>query len=492
MTSATRTYLDLGAVRIQSYLARSRHLWGRRGASFLLAEHSHADWISELSSELEPGTTLQPNDEAASVDGVISLIVDPPERAADVAHCLARALTRRLPGLQLEARAAAGASYVAAYQQMKEGEALLEWLPAPFEFPTTRRCDECGENAVIGVRTPAGGQEVRLCADCTSRHDGISRMSSALKRADASSGTFAVEYELLEHFGATATDDFGELASLGPGDRRNHLATIAADGNALGRLFAAARDRLAEGADDPEALKELSKSVKQTMREALIQATAAVYDSDRDEHLPVVPHVLGGDDVLVSVSAPVAWPFVRALLTAFRDSEPARHLAQIAQRVDLPAPTLSAGVVLSHASLPFGQQVELAERLLRAAKTHVCGEGYSAGWLDVTWDGPRPVPGRRAMTLQELLDGAAGLDALARVPASARQALARELDTPDPGYAQRRVTSRLARQEPDVSRDVRTYLDSRARHLLEPHLPGKPEEMVRVLRDGLSLSRWWR
>jgi hypothetical protein len=146
--------------------------------------------------------------------------------------------------------------------------------------------------------------------------------------------------------------------------------------------------------------------------------------------------------------------------------------------------------VLCHADLPFGQQVTLAEDLLVRAKTHVEGDGYSVAWLDTTADGPRPVAGRRPWRLDELNATAGQLTALAGTPASARQALAREIDTADPELAQAGVRSRLDRQEPQVRQAVQDYLDAWAPNLLTAEW--NATQMVQVLRDGLSLARWWR
>lgn len=495
-------YLDVGAVRIQSYLGRSRHLWGRRGASALLAGRSRGAAVTELLAATPSGVEVRPNPEAPEVDGVVSVIVTPGSAVEQVARHVSRALGDELPGLHLEARAAAAPTYIEAYTRMRDAGPLLEWLPGLFEYPPGKRCDECGIDAVVRTLT-IGGKPVHACADCAARREGPSRQRSAVRRPGALVGTFTVEHRLMEAMDAGASEDFDGLAALSSVERGNHLVTIAADGNSLGSLFGAARERLATRRKDgrrPEDdrpgvgtahLRELSSRVTETTWEALLAATRAVFDPQQHPLLPVVPHVLGGDDVLVSLPADCAWRFVEALLAGFRGgSEPARALAAIATGLEVPVPTLSAGVVISHSSLPFGQQVSLAEDLLHDAKGRVAGAGFSVAWLDTTWDGAQPVRGRRPMTLDELTAARTGLTALAGIGASARQVLAREIDTPDVEYAQRRVRSRLARQHDEVANAVRTYLGARGANLLAA--TWNAEELVRVLRDGLSLARWWR
>jgi hypothetical protein len=500
MTAVTdRTYLDVGAVRIQTYLGRSRHLWGRRGASAVLSARARTGTNPDLLAAAGADGVIEPNTEAPEVDGVVSVVVcsSDPAVVESAARGIAQVLTRDLPGLQLTARCAVAPTYIEAYDVMAQTAPLLQWLPAQFEYPPSLRCEECGQGeAVEELRIV--NETLRGCDDCAGRRRGPSRHPALLPEPGIEVGTFTIEATLLKQTGGKATCDFAHLATLGDDARGNHLATIAADGNSLGQLFVAARERLVAerregraGDADLQRISRLSTLVTATTQRALLTATRTIFDAGRDDHLPVVPHILGGDDVLVSVPAASAWPFVQALLTAFAgNSDEARELAAAAKQLGVPTPTLSAGVVISHASLPFGQQVTLSERLLKQAKQHVAGADFSMAWLDTTWDGTRLVPGRRPMTLTDLSTAKPGLDALRTIPKSARQVLAREIDTADDGLAQQRVRSRLVRQDDDVANAVRSYLDSRGKNLLTAQW--RAPEMVRKLTDGLSLSRWWR
>lgn len=515
------TYLDVGAVRIQSYLARTRRLWGRRGASAVLAERASPARNPDLLSG-EGSVRVRENREAGQKDGVVSVVVDSVDDAvvARIAERIAATVIRDLPGLNLNASWASAPTYLQAYPVMQRTGPRLQWLAPTLEFPAAQLCQECGLNEATDEITIVG-ELLRVCPDCFARRNGLddrpeeersrslTRHPVVVRRTSNGVGTFTVEAQLLRHFDTrrtdgkttTATKDFSDLAAQGRDERGNHLATIAADGNALGRLFHAAAVRLNQtgpdqtSPDDPapevlRGLRELSLAVSAATREAVFTAAEAVFDPDRDRLLTVVPHVLGGDDVLVSVPADQAWPFVRALLTAFNAAgDHARKLAALAGELEIPAPSLSAAVVISHASLPFGQQVDLAERLLGQAKADVAGEGFSVAWLDTTAEGLAPVSGRRSWTLAELDASAAALTELAGAPASARSALAREIDTTDLDLARRRVLSRLARAEPDVASAVRRYLDSREPNLLAA--PWKAPQLVSALQDGLSLTRWW-
>lgn len=514
------TYLDVAAVRIQAYLGRSRHLWGRRGASAVLTEMSKTTEIERLAAiwSTELGTTVTPNAEAPEVDGVISLTLADPASAERVATTVAKWLSAVLPGIHLVARLSGGMGYVRSRATEGAVTPILEWLPAQLEYPPTRLCKECGQDAAVAT-LQIGDQQLPACADCAARRtwtehewsvrQGPTRRPAVVRRNLAGGGkpdqwvdlgTFTVENRLLDAFGVeAAVGDFAELAALGRHRQGNHLATVAADGNALGVFFKAAERTVTEreqrGEATPEdrtVLASLSQAVAATTWDALRVATSAVFDASAGEPLPVIPHVLGGDDVLVSVTADRAWRFVRHLLTGFTstaDGSPSL-LAAAATQLRLPPPTLSAGVVISHASLPFGQQVSLAGELLEQAKHAVRGQEHSVTWLDTTSEGTSPLPDRRALTLEQLSRWAPGLDQLTGIPASAQHALLREVDTADPVLAQQRVRGRLRRQEPAVVDAVLAFLDAAGDSLLAEE--SNAEECVRALRGGLSLARWWR
>jgi hypothetical protein len=515
-TALRRTYLDVGAVRIQTYLARSRHLWGRRGASAVLAEICRPDSVDELSEELssELGAKIRRNDEAANIDGVIAVIVEPAggdttaapdsdDLAPRVAERIAARMSRYLPGLRVEAYVAHGPDYVTARQGAHAGMPVFEWLSAQLEYPPNELCSECGQDAAVGD-IQVVDKTLRVCADCHARRTwnrrggtGPTRHPAVVYRETADVGTFTVEARLLDALDvASAVDDFGDLAALSRHRRRNHLATIAADGNALGAFFAEAKARTAAQVGDAALAREgiallrgLSETVAATTWQALVAATREVFDPNNEQHPPVIPHIAGGDDLLVSVTADRTWPFVLTLLQAFGGAHTTSPLAAAAARLGLEAPTLSAGVVISHASLPFGQQVTLSAELLEQAKTAVAGHGFSVAWLDTTWDGSRPVAGRQPLTLAELEAWKPGLDRLATLPQSALHGLQREMDTGDERYAHQRLRSRLRRQEPEVADAVRDFLDCAGDNLLGASWHAR--ECLRVLRAALSLVRWW-
>ena len=97
----TTTYLDIGAVRVQSYLGRWPSLAGRRAGSALLQQHLSAD-SPGLQHQLQG--RARKNTDAGTVDSVLSVTVEDgvnPEVLARDRHTCRRWGCGRTRGLEL-------------------------------------------------------------------------------------------------------------------------------------------------------------------------------------------------------------------------------------------------------------------------------------------------------------------------------------------------------------------------------------------------------
>ncbi|WP_345127728.1 Cas10/Cmr2 second palm domain-containing protein, partial [Streptomyces chiangmaiensis] len=186
-----------------------------------------------------------------------------------------------------------------------------------------------------------------------------------------------------------APEDFAALAALGRVESgRNHLATVSIDGNAFGEFFKALAK---EGSDDPRMRNwktRISQSLSAATRDALTEATMSLPLTDERDQVVVVPHVVGGDDVLVSLPADQAWAFTLAFLRQFGQAVRTatadilemlngRRAGRSEGEPPLEAPTASAGIVFAHSGYPLNLLAESAGRRLREAKRAVRGKYYS-------------------------------------------------------------------------------------------------------------------
>lgn len=167
------------------------------------------------------------------------------------------------------------------------------------------------------------------------------------------------------------------------------VGILFADGNGLGRIilnfdaYLDAHER--EGEGFYAALRLFSTELEAATERAFAAACRSVVPpGEEGAILPVVPLILGGDDLTCALGGGVALPFTRAFLAAFEEqTERAPTVARIAKNA-LGAPRLgiSGGLVLVKPHFPYAAAHELAEALLRSAKT-VKGFGLPCSSFDV-------------------------------------------------------------------------------------------------------------
>ena len=174
------------------------------------------------------------------------------------------------------------------------------------------------------------------------------------------------------------------------------VAVIHIDGNGVGGIMKDlndSKDRVAPAEfqeeigcdrDDPDALRRFLLAVNERLQNAVEHAFAAAWTridelSYRDdkragrEHaaIPVVPVILGGDDVTVITSGDYALPFAAAYLRYYEEatrSDPILRYLTPPEGQDTGPMTAAAGVAIVKRNFPFHIAYELAEKLVDRAK----------------------------------------------------------------------------------------------------------------------------
>lgn len=418
-------YADVAAVVIQGWLSRTPRLKGRRGASTMLRDATAAQAIAAL---LPPG--VQVNPDAGDVDGVVNLVGADPETVQAAAQAVAAHLRLQLPGLELRCAQAEAPDYFIAYRAMRAqlaGGRGQEWQPAVSEVPFARLCSYCGQDPATGTADLSPDEPGHpVCGDCAARLRAAGRARDPRHTPGPEqrvAGWLAGAGERLDF-----PDDFAALAAQGMGDR-THIATIYADGNRIGTLF-----DLLKGTSAGKA--EVARGIDGAGRAAFIEAAQVVA---REEVVPVVPHLVGGDDLLVSVPAACAWQFTWAYLRGFGAAVAAWAAAN---RITPPImPSASAGVVIHHHAHPFAMAVEQASRALTLAKREFTGRQAAIAWADVSAEGYGPQSGPSDLAGPRTLDwfdrNAEILRQLAEVKPAQRATLSRLPDAELPEQVRR-------------------------------------------------------
>jgi hypothetical protein len=489
-------YVDVAAVRIQDWLGRTPDLKFRRGGSVLLSESTTREaWDGNLPAG------ARWNDEAGEVDGVISLIIDPPqdgqpphdgqdgtaEASREVARNVVRRMRAAMPHCQIQAVAGQGDSYAVAYPAMararQDGALLVDSPPAPPELFLAKPCDQCRSAAatVGNVRVVQGEEPVDLCGECDARLEAAGRTAGRPSQAPRPERRLR---EALEEAGMPVADfsaTFADMATAGERDRDDastQVALIYADGNKVGAFLSRAAGTPG-GPDKAEIAPLLDRAVLGALAQAVIDRFRGWPEP------PVLVHLAGGDDLLVSVPAADAWLFSKTLLVAFT-SILAEKAAGWPESLRQQVPALAAGLVFHHVKTPFSDVVRLAGEQLRVAKAKTRG-GAAVAFLDMTADGNQPPDGRAPVTLADLDRHADRFQQVADMPGSRRQALldlyrngdiegfiARLTDFPD-----NRPLWEIAAGPRAATPDVRDVLR-------------KNEQRRHDVRRALDIARHWR
>jgi hypothetical protein len=509
-------YLIAAAVRIQPWLARTPELQLIRGASRALSEVTSDDTVGGVLAKGHCAAVVC--SEAGDIDGVVAVRAAAAADVAAAGDLVENHLRRSLPGLEWAVWSGEAASYLDAYQASKVPGRLL--VPSLLSVPFAAACTGCG--AEMGLRpaasrSAAGVAGDRLGPDCLRRKEsGTSARSDPYAQAKGLEGITPRTFEEL----ALAVGNPGRRADS-YGGKLNHLAVIAADGNGIGALFALLAER-----GDPTERAHAAQALKTATQSAVAAAVAAISTGGPDEIRPAILHYLGGDDILISVPAPLAWAFVVELAHQFRICMRVEHLgADPGVRDLVDSASLGIGMVIAHRSYPFAQAQVIAHRAMTHAKSAVQGRRAAVNWVDLTAESD--VDPGRYFTIDDLaaLEGgpSATIDP-ARVldlPAAARAVLTQLITDAltaatrfagptrtEPGE-RRRLADRLGhgidrlRNQADRTNrpELTAYLESTVDRALPALHAGDPASSVESARDvlthlrelnrWLALSRWW-
>jgi hypothetical protein len=434
-----RHYLDVSAIRIQEWLARTPALKLRRGASVLLSQATAQEtWVKDM----PPG--MRWNGEAGNVDGVVSLVLEDPGDSAiedclrHAAKAVAKKMRAAMPQCPVQAVTGTSDSYVAAYAEMaqarRDARFLIDSPPVPAEVILAKPCDQCRAAAAIhsGIEIIGGEKQQALCGECDERLDAAGRTAGKPHQAPWPERRLTAALAAVGMIVGGFPDTFEEMAGAGSG-ARPQLALIYADGNKVGAFLSeAAKQRTGRGPAKADIVPALEQA-----------AINAVADAVRNRFTgwsrpPVLLHVAGGDDILVSVPAVDAWLFARTLIAAFGS-----RIDQAARSWPPPVreklPSLSAGMVFHHTKAPFSDVVRLAGDQLHEAKHSA--EGSAVAFLDLTSDGSLAPEGRKPLTLGYLDGSAARLNQIeVLIPNSRRETLLAYLRQNAAGDFIRRLT----------------------------------------------------
>lgn len=215
------------------------------------------------------------------------------------------------------------------------------------------RCRRCGQYPAVERAQLPDEADAGLCVACVAKCRASRNM------------TLGPAAQLVDAYpqwtGLQVPDELGKL-----GERSrpaNYVGYIYADGNGIGAIIETFRRE----AD----LKTFSDILRQSILAAIDQAAGPIIANGHSS-LPLVPVLIGGDDIILIAPAHVALPLAAEMCLAFQ-REVARRSREMkaegfrfdGEQLDV---AMSAGVALAKSSHPIFALSELAGELLAEAK----------------------------------------------------------------------------------------------------------------------------
>jgi len=280
-----------------------------------------------------------------------------------------------------------------------------------------RPCTSCGERPAESVPGRDVQGDHRLCVACRQKRDEAGKLYREAKgnldrgvpvpkahrlkndRPGSVLATLAEKAE--ERFGGARLLLPKDFENIGERSRpRNYFAFLYADGNRMGETIRSMGEQFSKTNEEEakRAYTAFSEIVDQATREAAVEAVLSEVEVSEEkarkgERAVLVPAemvVAGGDDLILVVPAQsglaVAARFVEEYEKRTRSlQEKWKADGRLSQLLMEEPMTISAGVVLAHASYPASQLLELALELMKIAKRRaadLADEGKLEGTVD--------------------------------------------------------------------------------------------------------------
>lgn len=191
-----------------------------------------------------------------------------------------------------------------------------------------------------------------------------------------------LRYRLAKELGCNANqlafqEDFEKLVI--DAQPRGYIGFIEADGNRFGEMLKELKNGVREKTPEEQILayEEFSHLLKETTKEALIEATVAVLKDalkGASQHsgkkfIPMRVLFLGGDDVMLVIQAQYALKLADEFCRRFQEIARRRKSeGKVLRGIQLSDFTMSAGVVIAHHNIPFLSLHRMSSELLKSAK----------------------------------------------------------------------------------------------------------------------------
>lgn len=385
MTMVEKQFLVvMGVPSIKKYVFGTDRLREIRGASALLENFNRYKMLNFLEQE-EDISSVKP---VFTGGGVGQFIISATE--ASLQTCLRKLEKAFVEETKGGARLNWGvAPYTGANYQQAVKCAELEAIQKNEEMPFRpfaqlhtgfiRECDSCSQMAVHQRIMNSDYKEI-LCDTCFSK---VSYNYDRAKRDLWQDFSRFLHKKKIHAEQPRSFEEIGEQCRAKIG----HTALIYADGNSMGKFI--------KSIDDMEPFTIFSKIVDSSIREACHESLyEAVFEENiiRPQIMPGEILMLGGDDLLVYLTAETAFPFALKVAEKFSEKSSKKIKASpqrafFENRLGNKGLCISLGIAYGKSHTPFSILLDQAEELLKSAKRagardSRCTGYYSPAYID--------------------------------------------------------------------------------------------------------------
>lgn len=347
--------------RVKDYIFATTDLKKIRGASTLL-EHLNRDETPDLIAKTLAGTAMA-SDEAIKGGGMAIAVAPTREVAEGIIHSVERCYREatvdgtitgvavEVPRADLETKRFAR-WYALVGSRLRAAKDQKGVEPAVPLAPYMQPCAGCGRHPARHMDPDEEG--VALCTACYAKH----RYNHQGRNVFRSESRDYVRPDG-DTIWTTFPEDLGDLGEMS--HPAGYVGFVLADGNHIGRYL-----KQVAGMGMTR-FRTFSNRLDRIIREVTYGALLANLPHTAMAHFEVL--LMGGDDLMLVTRADKALQVAMQIADTF--GERATALAEdvgLSGSNAMPAPSLSAGVVLAHDHFPIKMMHDLASDLLRNAK----------------------------------------------------------------------------------------------------------------------------
>jgi len=160
-------------------------------------------------------------------------------------------------------------------------------------------------------------------------------------------------------------------------EKRSWLAVVHADGNGLGQIFLNFQNYIGEDKSNRNYIQQyrhFSLALDECTEAAFKKALDDVFPEEENQKtkkvIPIVPLIIGGDDLTVVCDGEYALEFTKTFLEAFeKETGNKTEISEVAKKVfETNQISACAGVAIMKRHFPFSIAYQLAEQLIKSAK----------------------------------------------------------------------------------------------------------------------------